>query len=204
MIAPCCPFLGNIEIGQEIEPLTRGPLLPPHLMRWSASIENWHRIHYDRPYAVTHDGLPDLLVNGSWKQHFVMQLLRRWAGTSGWVWTVDFQFRGMNLVGETLTAWARVRDLRTLGQLGVVETVAGTLNQTGKGTASWRRPDNVCCKGVPIAIRNETTNGKRSRRYGHVKIERASYGITSARPTSRANDGISEGAREPVAESGAS
>jgi acyl dehydratase len=127
-----CPLLGDVATGQEIEPLTRGPLLPPHLMRWSAAIENWHRIHYDQPYAVSHEGLPGLLVNGSWKQHFVLQLLRRWAGTTGWVWTVDFQFRATNLVGETLTAWGRVRNVRPIGEFGLVELDTGIVNADGK------------------------------------------------------------------------
>jgi acyl dehydratase len=127
-----CLFLEDVAASQEIEPLTRGPLLPPHLMRWSAAIENWHRIHYDQPYAAAHEGLPGLLVNGSWKQHFVLQLLRRWAGATGWVWTVDFQFRAMNLVGETLTAWGRVRDVRAVGEFGLVELDTGIVNQDGK------------------------------------------------------------------------
>jgi hydroxyacyl-ACP dehydratase HTD2-like protein with hotdog domain len=127
-----CPFLEDVEDGQTIEQLTRGPLLPPHLMRWSAAIENWHRIHYDQPYAVSHEGLPGLLINGSWKQHFVLQLLRRWAGPTGWVWTVDFQFRAMNLVGETLTAWGRVRSAYTVGEFGLVELDTGIANQDGK------------------------------------------------------------------------
>jgi acyl dehydratase len=128
---PQCPVLETIAIGQELEPLTRGPLLPPHVMRWSAATENWHRIHYDQPYALSHEGLPGLLVNGSWKQHFVVQLLRRWVGTSGWVWTVDFQFRGMNLVGETLTAWGRVRDVHAVGEYGVVALDTGIINRAG-------------------------------------------------------------------------
>ena len=126
-----CPFVEDVATGQAIEQLTRGPLLPPHLMRWSAAIENWHRIHYDQPYALSHEGLPGLLVNGSWKQHFVVQLLRRWVGTSGWVWTVDFQFRGMNLVGETLTAWGRVRDVHAGGEHGVVALDTGIINEAG-------------------------------------------------------------------------
>ena len=126
-----CPVLETIEVGQELDRLTRGPLLPPHVMRWSAATENWHRIHYDRPYALSHEGLPGLLVNGSWKQHFVVQVLRRWVGTSGWVWTVDFQFRGMNLVGETLTAWGRVRDVQGFGEYGVVALDTGIINQEG-------------------------------------------------------------------------
>jgi acyl dehydratase len=123
--------LEDIVIGQGLEPLTRGPLLPPHLMRWSAAIENWHRIHYDQAYATSHEGLPGLLINGSWKQHFVLQLLRRWAGSSGWVWTVDFQFRDMNLAGETLTAWGRIRDTHIAGDYGVVEVDTGITNQEG-------------------------------------------------------------------------
>ena len=126
-----CPVLETIEVGQELDRLTRGPLLPPHVMRWSAATENWHRIHYDRPYALSHEGLPGLLVNGSWKQHFVVQVLRRWVGTSGWVWTVDFQFRSMNLVGETLTAWGRVRDVQGFGEYGVVALDTGIINQEG-------------------------------------------------------------------------
>ena len=126
-----CLFLGDVAAGQEIAPLTRGPLLPPHLMRWSAAIENRHRIHNDQPNAVAHEGLPGLLVNGSWKQHFVLQLLRRWAGATGWVWTVDFQFRAMNLVGETLTAWGRVRNVRPVGQFGLAELDTGIVNADG-------------------------------------------------------------------------
>ena len=128
-LATACPTFEDLSVGQAIEPLQHGPMLPPHLMRWSASIENWHRIHYDVPFATEHDGLPGLLINGSWKQHFVLQLLRRWVGTDGWVWKVDFQFRGMNVVGETLTAWAEIARLTDCGDYGLVELRTGILNE---------------------------------------------------------------------------
>jgi acyl dehydratase len=151
-----CPFLEDVAAGQEIEPLTRGPLLPPHLMRWSAAIENWHRIHYDQPYAVAHEGLPGLLVNGSWKQHFVLQLLRRWAGTASWVWTVDFQFRAMNLVGERLTAWGRVRDARAAGEFGVVELDTGIVNQLGQESTPGTARVIVPRRGGPALPADKT------------------------------------------------
>ncbi len=69
-------------------------------MRWSAAIENWHRIHYDQRFAVEHDGLPDLLVNGSWKQHFLVQLMREWLEPQGWLARIKINFRGMDLVGR--------------------------------------------------------------------------------------------------------
>jgi acyl dehydratase len=130
-LAPNCPFLDDLEIGQSVAPLLRGPLLEPHLMRWSASIENWHRIHYDQKYSLDHEGLPGLLINGSWKQHFILQMLRQWAGDSSWVWKVDFQFRAMNIVGETLTAWGRVTALREVGEFGLVDLDTGITNEAG-------------------------------------------------------------------------
>ncbi len=86
MPAGATPFFEDVEIGQEIPSLPLGPLTSAMIMRWSASMENWHRIHYDRPFAVEHDKLPDVLVSGSSKQQFVMSLLKNWAGLSGWVW----------------------------------------------------------------------------------------------------------------------
>ena len=57
--------------------VTKGPLARPHVMRWSAATENWHPLHFDWRYATQHDSLPDVLVNGSWKQHVLIQLADR-------------------------------------------------------------------------------------------------------------------------------
>ncbi|WP_233154664.1 hotdog family protein [Candidimonas nitroreducens] len=121
----------DVELGMELPPLAKGPLGPVHLMRWSAAMENWHRIHFDRPFAIGHDGLPDVLINGSLKQQFLIQLLRDWAGPEGWVWKVDFQFRAKNLVGETLYAWARVVDIRGGPDFGLVHLHIGISNDAG-------------------------------------------------------------------------
>lgn len=120
--------------------LTRGPLTPAHLMRWSAAIENWHRIHYDVPFATEHDGLPSLLVNGSWKQHLVIQLLREWGGPGAWVSRIAIRFRAMDVAGSTLTAWCRVTDAELRDGLGHVELEIGIRDQEGRestpGTAT--------------------------------------------------------------------
>ena len=46
---------------------------PTHLFRWSAAIENFHRIHYYLRFGLNHDKNPSLLVHGSWKQSVVPQ-----------------------------------------------------------------------------------------------------------------------------------
>ena len=94
-----------------------------------------HKIHYDLPFATGHDKLPSLLVNGSLKQQFIVQLLKDWAGPTGWVWKVRFQFRAMNVVGERLSVWGKVVGTRRVdtpqGAYGLVEIELGIRNEAG-------------------------------------------------------------------------
>lgn len=121
-------FYEDVAVGAPIPTLDKGPLTTMHLMRWSAAMENWHRIHYDRTFAIEHDGLPDVLINGSFKQQFIVQMLKDWAGPQGWVWKVAFRFRAMNQVGETLQVWARVSAKHETPAFGLVELELGILN----------------------------------------------------------------------------
>ncbi len=79
-----------------------------HIMRWSAAMENWHRIHYDHPFATRVDGLPDVLVNGSWKQQVMCQYVKDLLGPDGWLWKIRFQFREMDPQGNTVLAGGKV------------------------------------------------------------------------------------------------
>jgi acyl dehydratase len=144
VVARRSPAFEEIAVGDELTPLVRGPMTPVHLMRWSAAIENWHRIHYDAPFATGHDGLPALLINGSWKQHFLVQMMREWLGAEGWLAKIGFQFRKMNGAGETLTAWGRVTETREHGGFGLVVCEIGIRNDQGEestpGTATGVLP----------------------------------------------------------------
>ena len=124
-------YFEDINIGDDIPPIVKGPMSPAHLMRWSSAIENWHRIHYDEVFSKEHDGLPDRLVNGSWKQHVMVQLIKDWVGLGGWAWKIGFQFRGMDIVGDTVTAWGKVVDKRQVGDYGIVDCEIGLANQKG-------------------------------------------------------------------------
>ena len=100
-------------------------------MRWSGATENWHKIHYDQKFTMEHEGLPGLLINGSLKQQFLVQMLKTWAGPGGRVWKLCFQFRGMNVAGETLTAWAKVKGKTKESSYGWVELEIGIRNEKG-------------------------------------------------------------------------
>ncbi|MQA77948.1 MAG: acyl dehydratase [Streptosporangiales bacterium] len=126
----------DVEVGMELTPVTKGPMTSMHLMRWSSAIENWHRIHYDRPFATDHDGLPDVLVNGSWKQHVLAQLIKDFAGPSGWPLNISFSYRGMDVRGATITAYGEVSGRRELARWGVVECTIGMRNENGDVTTT--------------------------------------------------------------------
>ena len=137
-------YYEDVSVGLEIPKLDKGPLTTAHLMRWSAAMENWHKVHYDKPFAIEHDKLPALLINGSLKQQFVMQLLTDWAGPDGWVWKASFQFRAMNVVDETLRIWGRATAKRDVPGFGLVDIELGIVNDEGKestpGTATVALP----------------------------------------------------------------
>ena len=125
-------YFDDVQVGDEVTSLDKGPMSPVHLMRWSSAIENWHRIHYDKEFGVGHDKNPDLLVNGSWKQHIMVQMMKDWLGMSGWLWKISFQFRGMDLVWDTVTAWGRVTNMYELDGYGIIECEIGMRNQRGE------------------------------------------------------------------------
>jgi acyl dehydratase len=110
----------DVHVGDLIPPLRKGPMTTMHLMRWSAAMENWHRIHYDVPFATEHEKLPGLLVNGSWKQHILAQLLKDWAGPGGWVWKIRFQYRGQDLAGDVITASGAVTGKQEKADYGLI------------------------------------------------------------------------------------
>jgi acyl dehydratase len=134
----------DVAVGDAVTPLVRGPMTPSHLMRWSAAIENWHRIHYDHPFATERDGLPSLLVNGSWKQHVLTEMMRKWLAPEGWLERIQFSFRRMDLVGDTLTMWGTVTATEERDGLGFVTCEIGIENPRGEnstpGTATGVLP----------------------------------------------------------------
>ena len=125
-------YFEDVEVGDELPPLKKGPLTTTHLMRWTAAMENWHKIHYDQKFAVEHDRLPGIIVNGTLKQQIIMKMLKDWVGLEGWAWKARFQFRAMDIAGTTLTFWMKVKAKLPLEQYGLVALDLGTANLEGR------------------------------------------------------------------------
>ena len=101
-------YLDDVAIGAQIGALDKGVMSTAYIMRWSAAVENFHRIHYDYRFATEHDKLPDVLINGSWKQHVLVQLVKDSLGPDGWLWKLKFRYKKMDVAGDSIRARAEV------------------------------------------------------------------------------------------------
>ncbi len=137
-------YYNDVKVGQEMPSLVLGPMTSTHVFRWSAAIENWHRIHYDHSFAVYHDGLPNILIQGSWKQSIMPRYLKDLCLPDGWPWKVSFQHRAMIVPGDTITCWAKVTGKHEKEGLGFVDLDVGMRLQndveTCPGTATIALP----------------------------------------------------------------
>ncbi len=122
-------YYDDIQEGQELPPFVIGPMTPTHLARWSAAIENWHRVHYDQDFSIYHEGLPNILIHGSWKASVMPQYFKDFCLPDGWVWKVSFQYRSLSVPVDTLTVWARVTSKYEKEGLGFVECDCGMKGQ---------------------------------------------------------------------------
>ena len=118
-----------LRVGERIHEIDKGVITTAHIMRWSAAVENFHRIHYDAPFATQHDGLPGVLINGSWKQHVLVQLVKDALAPDGWLWRLKFRYRKMDIAGDSLRAVADVIDKSEAGSYGFVTLRIALLDQ---------------------------------------------------------------------------
>ena len=123
-------YYEDVNEGDELPKYVYKPT-PTHLFRWSAAIENFHRIHYDLDFGLNHDRNPSILVHGSWKQSVVPQFLKDWTLPNGWPWKARFEHRAMLVPGDILIMWGRVTSKYESNQMGFVELEIGMKTHDG-------------------------------------------------------------------------
>lgn len=136
----------HLRVGAPLRPLTKGRLTSSHIARWCAAQENWAKIHYDEVYARDVAKLPGTLINGALKQHLLAQFLVEACGAAGWVWRIDYQFTGMDLIGHALEVRGTVAGIEEAGDLQFVSVDLAIMNldlnrvtTTGTGIVTFRK-----------------------------------------------------------------
>jgi acyl dehydratase len=125
----------DISVGMELEKVVKGPITTTHLVRWAAANGNYARIHWDLPFAQIHQGLPNVVVNGSLKNQYLGQLMIKLAGPGGWFKRFYVEHRGMDFPGDVITASGIVTAIREVGSYGYVDCDVNLTNDRGDRTA---------------------------------------------------------------------
>ncbi len=151
--------LERVRAGAVLPPLLKGRLTSSHIARWCAAQENWARIHYDESYARNVAKLPGILINGALKQHLLAQFLAEAFDGFGWIWRIDYQFTGMDLVGQALEVRGTVREVQEHGahlyarvDLGIANVDLDRVTTAGRGVVVFRADGGALPDVLDIAV----------------------------------------------------
>jgi acyl dehydratase len=129
-------YYEDVDVGTELTSVVKGPMTTTHLIRWAAANGNYARIYWDLPFAQLHQGLPNVVVNGSLKNQYLGQLLLDFAGEEGWFKRFYVEHRGMDFPGDVLTAFGTVTSKQEMDGYGYLDCRVGLRNSRDQQTAS--------------------------------------------------------------------
>jgi hydroxyacyl-ACP dehydratase HTD2-like protein with hotdog domain len=72
------------------------------LFMFSASAWLLHRIHYDTPFTVEHDGHPGLLIHGPLQGAYLIQTAETWLGEAAKLASITYRHLAPAYLGDTL------------------------------------------------------------------------------------------------------
>jgi hydroxyacyl-ACP dehydratase HTD2-like protein with hotdog domain len=83
---------------------------PSSLDLFMFSAASWllHRIHYDTPFTIEHDGHPGLLIHGPLQGVYLVQVAESWLGDDARLSTISYRHLAPAYLGDTLECGGKV------------------------------------------------------------------------------------------------
>lgn len=121
------------EVGAEAPVLTRSPTALD-LFMFSAAAWLLHRIHYDTPFTIEHEGHPGLLIHGPLQGVYLVQTAESWLGDQARIASISYRHLAPAYLGDTLECGGTVAEAVDDGlELDLwARTSDGTITTTGK------------------------------------------------------------------------
>lgn len=141
-------YFEDVKEGAELPSKTKGPLTVTDLVRFAGASGDYAKIHHDREYSKTVAGLQDIILHGQGKLAFMVHVVTDWIGLQGRVKKIGAQYRGMDLVGDSVTSKGKVVRKYTQGREHLVDLELWNANgRTGEtttvGTATVSLPSRA-------------------------------------------------------------
>ena len=118
------PLLEQLQVGQEIPALTKGPITRQMLVEWCAAENDYYPLHYDERVAAAMK-LPGTPIQGTYKYALMGQAVQRWLAGQGTLNQLSARYRGLNLEGDHITARARISHIEVDGRVTLEVWVEG-------------------------------------------------------------------------------
>jgi len=129
-VAP--PTFESLSVGDELPPLTKGPLERIQLVKYAGASGDFNPIHVDEPFAKS-AGYPSVFAHGMLSMGFLGELVTSWIDPRQ-VRELGVRFVAITWPGDTIRVRAKVaRKFEDEGERRVELTV-WTENQDGKHT----------------------------------------------------------------------
>lgn len=102
--------LEQLRIGEEIPPLSKGPITRQLLVEWCAAENDYLPLHYDERVAKQMN-LPGTPIQGTYKYALMGQAVQRWLGNRGVLNRLSARYRALDLEGQCITARGRITEI---------------------------------------------------------------------------------------------
>ena len=114
-------YFKDVQEGMEIPSKSKGPLTVTDLVVFSGATGDFTPIHHDREYAKNVAGLSDIILHGQCKLAFMAHVVTDWIGLQGRIKRLGAQYRGMDIIGDTLVSQGKVTRKYTQGGENLVD-----------------------------------------------------------------------------------
>ncbi len=148
----------DINIGQEIPALSKIATTLT-LVKWAGAFGDFNPLHYENDFAVNFMRTDGIIVHGTLKRQWLIQMLTDWIGGEGWLKRIQTQFRIMdhprhmkNLIapedGDTLVCNGKVtgkseKDGEYLVECDIwLENGKGEVTTSGTATVTLPKKDS--------------------------------------------------------------
>jgi len=85
----------DVSIGQDIPSLTK-VATTLMLVKWAGAYGDYNPLHYDNDFAVNFMKTSGIIIHGTLKRQWLIQMLTDWVGDEGWLKRIQTSFKAMD------------------------------------------------------------------------------------------------------------
>lgn len=132
--APPARWHEDFPEGQEMPPVTKGPMTMGHQVRWAGACDNYaSEFHHDSAVARA-QGLPGVLLSGPFMACFMLTEVGHWLGAQAKVMSFWDRNTGSTMPGDLAVIQAKVKRAWVEDGKGRLDIECQIVNQDGKVT----------------------------------------------------------------------